>query len=113
MGEVVYLSLDSLPAYVQPNDFAHFTSDENEAIDLAGVGHPSLNTVRKHVSSKVGVDTEVVYEFRRGCKNHKLLKTSGFKFKRRLFYFSRFFAILKTDIPKTVTTLSSVNPSRL
>lgn len=79
-GEVVYFPLDSLPSHVQPSDVAHVSFEENgEMIDLSGVGSPSLNTVRKHGSSKVGVDTEAIYESRGGNRTHKLPKTGGLK----------------------------------
>lgn len=82
-GEIDYRSLDSLPSHVYSSDVAHLSLEENdEMIDLAGVGSPSLNTVRKHGSSKVGVDTEAVYESRGGDRNHKLPKTGGFKLRR-------------------------------
>lgn len=82
-GEVIYLSLDSLPSHVHPSDVAHLSLDENdEMIDLADVGSPSLNTVRKHGSSTVGVDTELIYESRGGNRTHKLPKAGGFKFKK-------------------------------
>lgn len=82
-GEVVYLSLDSLPSHIQPSDVTHLSADENyEAIDLSGVGSPSLNTIRKRGSSKVGADTEAAYESCGGSKTHKIPKAGGFKFKR-------------------------------
>ncbi len=82
-GEVVYFPLGSLPSHVQPSDVTHLSLEENdEMIDLAGVGSPSLNTIRKHGSSTVGVDTEEVYESRGGSKTHKLSKSGGFKFKK-------------------------------